>query len=88
MGAGEVPWRDVSSVELGADAGLKVLRVMLEPEVPRAEPWYTDGHRKLSRRLGDGGLSAALLFTSASAEEVLRSIRGSRDLPVEVDLRG
>ena len=88
MGAGEVPWRDVSSVELGADAGLKVLRVILEPEVPRAEPWYTDGHRKLSRRLGDGGLSAALLFTSASAEEVLRSIRGSRDLPVEVDLRG
>lgn len=88
MGAGEVPWEDVSSVEIGADAGLKVLRVMLEPEVPRAEPWYTDGHRRLSRRLGDSGLSAALLFSSAPAEEVLGYIRGRSDLPVEVDLRG
>jgi hypothetical protein len=86
MGAGEVPWRDVTGVEIRADSGLKILVVMLEPAVPRSEPWFTSRHRRLSRRLGEQGLSAALLFSSAPAEAVMASIRARSDLPVEVEL--
>jgi hypothetical protein len=86
MGAGEVPWEAVRSVDVVADSGLKILNVMLAPEVPRAERWYTDAHARLSRRVGDDGIGATLLFCPRPPEIVLRAIRARSRVLVDVDL--
>jgi hypothetical protein len=86
MGAGEIPWEAVSSVDVSAAAGLKFLDLLLVPEVPRAEPWFTPRHHWMSNRLGDRGLSVTLLFSAAPAEVVVRAIRARSHVPVGVEL--
>jgi hypothetical protein len=69
-----------------AGAGLKFLDLLLVPDVPRFEPWFTPRHNWMSNRLGDLGLSVTLLFSAAPAEVVVRAIRARSDVPVDVEL--